>query len=248
MQKNIILSIIFSVVSSLVYSQDNEHKLYSKFQDIVYLKIAYEKYQYLSRSYPADSITLKVNSLHEQYKAHVDEVKKSPEIYLKYIKEQLRNKDTVSLNLRVLYKFLNFNDPSVMNYRTPYHYIKKNDLLKIVKYSFFDRNDDLLPEDFRGLPIIDIGDYNGYNEIKKGEFAKAVRFILKKIPLNKEEMTFVKSKQNPKSVVDIKKYLDKNGLNKESEEFIDWALEHLIADKDAKLSLAILEMNYLIIK
>ena len=248
MKKKIILVILISFISSLGYSQGNDRGPYSKFQCLISLKRDYERLQYLSRNYPLDSITLIANFTYERYKAQVAEIKKNPGIYLKYIREELKYKDTSNLNLRVLYKFLNFSDPSVMNYKTPYHYIRKRDFFKVIKYSLFDKDEDLLPEDFFELPVIDIDDYNGYNELKPNELRDAVRFILKKIPLNEKETTFVKSKQNPKAVVAIKVYLNKNGLNQESKDFIKWAINMLVTDVEAKLSLGILEMNYIAIK
>lgn len=229
---------------NLSYSQDSNRKLYSKFQDLVLLKRDYEKYLYYSINYPSDSITLKKNSIFELYNTQTEEIKKSPDIYLKYIKSELKKKDTSNLKLTVLYKFLNLNDPLVINNRTPYHYIKRNDFLKVIKYSLFDRNDDFLPTEFRGLPVINIDDYNGYNKLRPNEFKDAVKFILNKISCSKEEVAYIKSKQNPEAIVDIKKYLDKNGLNQESEKFIKWAIKILKTDKEGRYSLGILETIY----
>lgn len=94
MKKVLILLLLLIANTNLGYSQDSNRQLYSKFLNLILLKRDYEKYQYYAINYPADSIMLKKNLIFELYKAQIAEIKKSSDIYLKYIKSELERKDT----------------------------------------------------------------------------------------------------------------------------------------------------------
>ncbi|WP_158622638.1 hypothetical protein [Pedobacter sp. KBW06] len=113
------------------------------------------------------------------------------------------------------------------------YFIKKIDFYRVIEYSLFRRNDDLLPENFHGLPVVDEKNYKNKdaassNDFKPQELKLAVKFLLKNLLLTPEERRNIRKKEHAIVVMDIKKYLDENGCSPENKEFVKWAFKYLL--------------------
>ena len=208
----------------------NDHHIYAKFQYLLDLKWDYEKYK--NNYHKRDSVI-------GLYKNQTMIIKSAREIYLKHINSALRKNKTTLARETVYYKYV----PGTGEYFDKNWYkIKKIDLYRVIKYSLFKRNDEILPEDFRGLSVVNEKDYNGYDKNKRSDFKIATRFLMYNLPLATLEKKFIKNDYNQFYVLDMKKYLDKYGLNMENKEFIKWAIGYLI--KYPQFSLAYLDNAY----
>lgn len=224
--KKLYLFLLFVFVGSICKSNAQyltESQIPLEIHRLVLLKLDYEKFK--NRDKKRDSVLA-------LYKEQINKIKRGSDLYSKYIKTALRrDKDSLKRE-RIPYKYIS-GGQSI--YDVDEYVIKKIDLYRIIKYYLLEQNDELLPESFRGLPIIDEKSYNGYYNLKPGELKRAIKFIIATISLSKEEITFVKSERSPKAIMDIKEYIDANGLNPESEKFIKWAINYLTKNNSARL-------------
>ncbi|WP_316804103.1 hypothetical protein [Pedobacter nototheniae] len=230
--KQIILVIsLFLSITGHVHSQEiNGNSIDLEFQKLTDLKWDYERYK---------NNAPKRDTILTLYKSQVNKIKKSPEIYLKYIRRALKNDKARQGKETVYYKYV----PGTGEYiNKSWHRIKKIDLYRVIRYSLFKKDDEILPEDFRGLPVIREKDYNGYDEANRGDFKLACRLLLHHLPLTPQEIRFVKNDNNQLHVLDMKKYLDKYSLSEENKDFIKWAIDYLI--KYPKYSLVYLNNAY----
>lgn len=133
----------------------------------------------------------------------IDKIKKSPDIYLRYIKNSLK-KDKIKLTkdrLQYKYPLTDVNDLSL-------YLIKCIDFYRVIRYSFFKRNDDFLPVDFHGLPVVDENNYKPKYGSKPTGYKLALRFILDSASFNSTEKKMLRKAENPDVVMQIKEYLD----------------------------------------
>ena len=171
------------------------------------------------------------DSICYQYMALINKVKKSQKIYLNYINEALKNKSVSLTKEANLYK----NPGYAVQIDYDQYFIKTIDLYRVIKYSLFERNEDVLPEDFYNLKVIDLKNYHGYYE-PEPELRSAKRFILKNFDLTQQEIAFIKNKLNVKFIMDIKNFLDTWGMNDENKKFIKSAIATFVKDRGTSLS------------
>ncbi|QPH38530.1 hypothetical protein [Pedobacter endophyticus] len=170
------------------------------------------------------------DSLFYQYVSLIAKVKKSPEVYLTYINRVLKeNTDS----LRKQTTTYNNSIVTMLNRYNP-HSIKIIDLYRVIKYSLFERDDDYLPEDFRGLGVIDPKNYHGYYEPEPKRKA-AIKYIIKRFSLNAKEKKFLRDELNVGYVMDIKTFLDTCAQTTENEMFIRKSIAGFVKDKGAPL-------------
>lgn len=239
MKKLILIVIIcFSLVDWAGAQQPKEHEIYLELYKIIALKKDYEKYKSFNDTKRADSLLL-------MYKNQIEKVKKMPDIYLNYIKVSLSQKNDSLAKDFLPYKYMS-GLQSNLDFDS--YFIKKIDFYRVIEYSLFRRNDDLLPENFRGLPVVDEKNYKNKdaassNDFKPQELKLAVKFLLKNLSLTPEERRNLRKKENAIVVMDIKKYLDENGCSPENKEFVKWAFKQLIT-ADNQISLEQLDALY----
>ncbi|WP_147273597.1 hypothetical protein [Pedobacter chinensis] len=235
MKKFSLIIIAFFVVLAYANAQQIDYQhIDLEFQKLIDLKWDYERYK---------NNIQKRDSVFALYKNQSNKIKKAPEIYLSYIKLALKKDRVMPAKETVYYKYVSGTGEYI---NKSWHKIKKVDLYRVVRYSLFKRDDEILPEDFRGLPVIDEKDYNGYDKTKQGDFKIAIKFLLYNLQLTPQEIKFIKNDNNQLHVLDMKKYLDKYGLSTENKEFIKWAIDYLI--KYPKFSLAYLDNAYDVIR
>jgi len=230
--------ICFSLVDWAHAQQTEEHQIYLDLYKIIALKKDYEKYKSINDTKRADSLLL-------MYKNQIVKIKKMPEIYLNYIQVSLRQKNDSLAKDFLPYKYMS-GLQSNLDFDS--YFIKKIDFYRVIEYSLFKRNDDLLPENFRGLPVVDEKNYKNKDDsasydFKPHELKLAVKFLLKNLSLNCEDRRNIRKKNNANVVMDIKKYLDENGLSPENKEFVKWAFKQLIT-ADNQISLQQLDALY----
>lgn len=222
---------LFAISANANTQQSNEHLIYLAFQKLLDLKCNYEKHRN-SDSKRDSSLIL--------YKDQINKIKNSPDIYLKYINHALKNSNAQLIEEKLSYKCLSSTGGGYINSR--WYLIKKNDLYRVIKYSLFKRKDSILPENFRGLPVINEKNYNGYDKAKQGDFKIAIKFLLFNLALDTKEIRFIRNNDNQLHVLDMKKYLDRNGLSTENKEFVKWAIDYLM--RHPEVSLAYLDNVY----
>ncbi|RDC56931.1 hypothetical protein DU508_06945 [Pedobacter chinensis] len=169
--------------------------------------------------------TQKRDSVLLLYKNQSNKIKNSPEIYLNYINYALKNKKTQLSNESSPYKYIS---GLLSTYDKNSHFIKEIDLYRLIKYYLFKRNDELLPESFRGLPMVEEKNYIKQYTPKCGERRATIKFLKKNLSLTSAQLKFIKNRYNIKDITDMKKYLNENGLSSENKEFIEWAIDYLI--------------------
>ena len=177
------------------------------------------------------------DSICYRYMALINKIKKSQKIYLNYINKALKNKSVSLTKEANLYK----NPGLAVQMDYDQYYIKTIDLYRVIKYSLFERNEDVLPEDFYNLKLIDIKNYYGYYE-PEPKLKKAVKFILNNFSLTHQEVAFIKNKLNVKQVMDIKNFLDTNGMDEDNKKFIKEAISRFVNSRGK--SLAVLHWEY----
>jgi hypothetical protein len=200
----------------------NENQIDLDFQKLIELKVNYERYKGNKKG---DSI-LKI------YQGQINKIKESPNIYLNYIRITLKKNKSQLLTKSIAYKYITVVESNISLRK---HLIKEIDLFRVIRYSLFKRKDSILPTDFRGLPVVDEKNYNGYDKAKDGEYKIASKFLLHNLLLTQEEVKFVKNCDNQAHILSIKKYLDIEGLNEENEKFIKWAIDYLIKSPEVTL-------------
>ncbi|WP_410222269.1 hypothetical protein [Pedobacter sp.] len=201
------------------------------FQKLVTSKINYEKYNMIATQDPGEKNIKKRDSIYDLYKSQISHIKKNPDVYLKFINKMLRSENQQT-DETLPYRFI----PKTGGYvNLKWYEVKKNDFYRIIKYSLFKMDDSVLPENFRGLAIIDEKAYNGYDETKQEEFRLASKFLRLHLSLTKEEIKFVKNCDNQVHVLSIKQYLDKEGLNRDNVAFTKWAIDYLLKSPDVSL-------------
>ncbi|TKC10822.1 hypothetical protein FA048_11675 [Pedobacter polaris] len=214
--KKIILTIIYLIcLMNLAYAQKiSDNQISLDFQKLANLKVDFEKYR---------NNTIKKDSVLILYKDHINKIKKSPEIYLYYIKNSLKTDELKLTKERLQYKYplTDVNDLSQ-------YLIKWIDFFRVIKYSLFKKNDDLLPIDFRGLPVVDENNYKPKYGPKPSGHKLALRYLLDSVGFNSKEKKMLKKAENPDVVMQIKEYLDEKGLSLENKGFVKWALKQLI--------------------
>ncbi len=194
----------------------NDKQIIIEIQKLTRLKWDYEKFE--KRPQKRDSILV-------LYKNQINKIKKSPEVYLKYINYALKNQKIQLSKESSPYKYIS---EGLSVYDTKSHFIKEIDLYRIIKYYLFKRNDELLPESFRGLPVVDEKNYIKQYTPKPGERRTAIKYLKENMKLTPLQLKFIRNRNNIKDVTDMKKYLDENGLSLENKEFITWAIDYLI--------------------
>lgn len=239
MKKLIFMVIIcFSLVDWAVAQQSKENQTYSDLYKIIALKKDYEKYKSINDTKRADSLLL-------MYKNQIEKIKKSPDIYLNYIKVSLGQQNDSLAKDFLPYKY---RSGLQSNLDFDSYFIKKIDFYRVIEYSLFKRNDELLPENFRGLPVVDEKNYKNKDDpasddFKPQELKLAVKLLLKNLSLTPEEREDVRKKSNANVVMDLKKYLEENGWSPKNKEFVKWAFVQLITP-DNQISLEQLDALY----
>jgi len=201
-----------------------------KIQKVLSSKIAYEK---STENGSKNEIVLSA------YKKEIQEFKALGKAFAKFSKSISKDDNQLLLRESMQYKYFN---PLLSSINLKTIFIKKVDLYKLMRYSLFKKNDTILPENFRGLPVIDERNYNKYDQRKQAEFKIASTFLLKRLKLDRQQSRFLKNDINQAHVLNIKAYLDSEGYSSENLEFIKWALDSLI--KDPTVSLAYLDNVY----
>lgn len=194
--------------------QFTDDQIYLDFQNLAYLKVDYEKYR---------NNTTKKDSIFVLYKKQIDKIKKSPDVYLRYINRSLRD-DKIKLTKERLQYNYPLTDANNLNL----YIIKYIDFYRVIRYSLFKRNDDFLPVNFQGLPVVDENNYRPKYGPKSAEYKLALRYLLDSVGFDSKEKKKLKKAENPDVVIDIKKYLEENGLSSENKEFVKWALSQLV--------------------
>jgi hypothetical protein len=234
--KKIYLTFFFiMILQGLAYSQTlSSDQLDADVQKLITLKIAYES---------SRGNDIKRDAALKQYRSAVDKIKEPGKGYLKALKKAVK-KDRLSLSAESLpYKHLTVTEANISLRQ---HLIKKIDLYRVIRYSLFKNKDSILPENFRNLPIVDQKNYNKYDKAKVGDFKIASRFLLNNLSLTSTQSKFIRNGDNQSHVIDMKKYLDSDGLTDENKNFIKWAIDYLTTSPE--LSLAYLENVYQAVK
>lgn len=172
MKKEVLFVCVFMGLIGFVNAQKiSENQIAVDIQKIAELKVEYEKYRNNER---------KGDSIFNLYKWQIDKIKKSPKIYLSYINRALK-RNKIQLKDEVFpYKYLTVTEANVSLRR---HLIKKIDFYRVVKYYLYRKDKEILPEDFRGLKVVDEKNYNGYDKTKREDFKLAKKFLLSNLPL-----------------------------------------------------------------
>ncbi len=227
--------IILIVIALVTYVDIVNAQIYNKIQmdlniqKMIKLKVDFEKFRGSKKG----------DSIFKLYQGQINNIKDSSKVYLDFIKISLKKEKSRLLVETIAYKNLTVVESNISLRR---HLIKKIDLYNIIKYYLLKKNDSILPGDFRGLPVVDEKNYNGYDKNKTGEYKIAAKFLLNKLSLTHQEIKFIKNCDNQVYVLDIKKYLDTYGLNSENITFIKWAVSYLI--KYPGVSIAYLDNSY----
>ncbi|KQB99153.1 hypothetical protein [Pedobacter sp. Hv1] len=243
-QVSLIIIALFAIWSLGKAQPSNTNQIDLDFQKLVKLKCTYERYGLIaSQTSKIESLNMR-DSIFDLYKSQAYKIKTAPNIYLKHINHVLKNDKNLSTEETLPYKYMSVTGGGYINSR--WYLIKKIDLYRVIKYSLFKKKDSILPQDFRGLPVVNEKNYNGYDKTKQGDFKSAFRFLLHNLSLSTQEVKFIKNNDNQIHVLDMKKYLDKNGLSIVNKNFITWAINYFI--KDPKVSLAYLDNVYEVIR
>jgi len=228
--RKIFLIIALSLISTVVLAQDTIGRDLRK---LAHLKLWCELYGI----YPNQKIfsnrekgKASRDSLFYQYVALIAKVKKSPEVYLTYINKVLKENTDSLRKQQMFYK----NPYRTILYQYDPYSIKIIDLYRVIKYSLFEHDDDYLPEDFRGLGVIDPKNYHGYYEPEPKREA-AIKYIIKRFSLNAKEKKFLRDELNVGYVMDIKNFLDTCAQTTENEMFIRESIAGFVKDKGAPL-------------
>lgn len=219
--------VIFTLLGASIWAkaqENKEHQIYLELEKLAKLKYDSEKYE---RNDVKRDTTLAL------YKTHLNKIKKSPEVYLKYINDALKSNKAQISEEKISYKYMPTTGGGYFNPR--WYRIKRSDFYRVIRFSLFKRNDDVLPKDFRGLPVIDEKNYNGYDKAKRSDFKIASRYLLQNLTLAAQDVAFIKNDNNQMHVLDMKKYLDEYGLNEENKEFIKWAIDYIIESPEVSL-------------
>ena len=200
-------------------------------QKLVKLKINYEKYNIIATQDSGKKNIKKRDSVYDLYKSQIFCIKTNPDVYLKFIKNIIRN-DRQQHNVKLPYRFIP-NSGSYIN--LSYYEIYKNDFYKVIKYSLFKRKDSILPTEFRGLPVVDEKKYNGYDKNKRTEFKIASKFLFSNLSLTISQIKFINNCDNQVHTLSMKRYLDTSGVSEENKEFIKWAIDYLIKSPEVTL-------------
>ncbi|WP_316848592.1 hypothetical protein [Pedobacter psychrodurus] len=218
MKKNILAFILFFVWAAPINAQKHTDNQASKdIWRILLLKINYEKFEKSKKIDQRDSVL-------SLYKDDVAKLKESPNLYLNFIENELKNKKNQLKKEFLPYKYghnLHFT------HDTGGYYIKKIDLYKVIKYSLFKKGDSLLPENFLEIPVVDKHNYVIKYKPKRGERSSALSYLRKNFSLSKAELEIINDKNNTKSIIEMKKWLDKYGSNNDEKKFIKWAINYL---------------------
>jgi len=225
MKKILMLKIFMLTLIGTAFGQLPDRGYFDQeIEKVLNSKIAYEK---SSPSSPKNAAFLSI------YKKEIQEFKTLRKAFLKFYRSLPKEKSEPLFKESVQYKYFN---PLLSNINFKTVFIKKTDLYSLIKYSLFKKNDSILPENFRGLPIVDERNYNKYDKSRQAEFKAASNYLLKTLKLNRQQSRFIKNDINQRHVLDIKAYLDLEGYSTENQEFITWALISLIQDPTVSLS------------
>jgi hypothetical protein len=220
--------VILNIASAQQFNRDTVDV---RLQKLIKLKINYEKYKMAAIQDSNELNIIKRDSICNLYKKHVYNIKSSPNIYLKFINNIIRN-DSQQHNVKLPYRFIP-NSGSYIN--LSYYEIYKNDFYKVIKYSLFKRKDSILPTEFRGLPVVDEKKYNGYDKNKRIEFKIASKFLFSNLSLTIRQIKFINNCDNQVHTLSMKRYLDTGGVSEENKEFIKWAIDYLIKSPEVTL-------------
>lgn len=217
----------------LTYAQQLNNAQFSmEIKKLSWLKWQFEEFTAKKRWVNADSVLI-------LYKEQISKLKENQKEYLKYMRIAIRySKDTLKTK-SIPYKYSSFSGI----YDPKFHLIKDIDLYRVVRYSLFKRNDDMLPTDFRGLPIVDENNYKPKYAPKPAGYKLALRFLLDSAGFNSNEKKMLRKVENPDVVMQIKEYLDEKGLTIENIEFVKWALEQLVSPNN-NINIVVLEALY----
>jgi len=210
-------SLFFVLITSTNAQKHNDSQIYMDIWKILLLKINYEKLKKNKNIDQQDSVL-------SLYRDNVVNLKKSPNVYLSFIENELRNNKDQLKKEFIPYKYghnLHFT------YDTGGYYIKKIDLYRVIKYSLFEKSDSLLPENFLEIPVVDKHNYVIKYKPKPGERKEALNYLKQNFSLNTKELGIIYDKNNTKSIIEMKAWLDKYGLNDDERKFIKWAINYL---------------------
>lgn len=225
------ITVIFITILKCVFAQPpDKTKILIEIQKLTQLKWDYEKYK--GHTQKRDSVLI-------LYKSQVNMIKNLPDIYLTYINYALKHNKEELTKESAPYKYVS---GLLSVYDSKSHFIKVIDLYRIIKYYLFKKDEELLPESFRGLPVVDEKNYIKQYTAQPGERRATIKFLKRNLSLTSKEVKFIKNSNNIKDITDMKKYLLKNGLSLENKEFIKWAIDYLI--KRSWVSLGWLENVY----
>ena len=209
--------------------QLSNNQIYLDFERLAYLKVDYEKYR---------NNTAKKDSILVLYQKQIDKIKKSPDVYLRYINRSLRND-----KLELTKKRLQYNYPLTDANNLNMYFIKYIDFYRVIRYSIFKRNDDFLPVNFQGLPVVDENNYKRKYGPKTVEYKLALRYLLDSVGFDSVEKKILKKAEDPDIVYQIKEYFDEKGFSAENKEFAKWALKQLVLPNN-NMSIGLLDAVY----
>lgn len=230
-KKYLLFALSISISGCAIAQSLNKQTIDLDFKKLLELKINYEKYNIIATQSREEKNIKKRDSIYDIYKGQISRIKKQPDVYLSFINETLKSENQQA-NETFPYRFIPKTGKHI---NLKWYEIKKKDYYRVIKYSLFKLNDSILPENFRGSPIIDEKTYNGYDKTKQKEFKLASKFIRLNISLTKEENKFIKNDNNQVHVLSIKQYLDDEGLNQDNVAFIKWAINYLLKSPDVSL-------------
>ena len=145
-----ILVLVLLFLCHFTYSQSPDQDPIGKdLHRLISLKYQYEK---LSRSaqYNSSKYSEEKEEKLKAYVAHTEKIKNKPDVYLRYIESEVHNPG-LAKGPRIPYNhFIATHD-----FNPDYYLITLRDFYLVVKYTLFERDEDLLPEKLDGIPLTD---------------------------------------------------------------------------------------------
>lgn len=156
-----ILSITLLFVCQLCFAQKSDDLIAKEISTLASLKYTYEKNKDFAKYRPS-KFAAKKEEAYAAYKKQIKIIKNNPEV-LRYIERVIDNPE---LGKRIASPYYYFN--SIHPFNPAYYYLSKLDYFRVIKYSLFDKDQDMLPEDLDGIPGLDRPkDVSPYPELQK---------------------------------------------------------------------------------
>jgi hypothetical protein len=144
------LSILLLLLCHFAYPQRPEEDSVAKdLRRLASLKYQYEKLSRSAKYNPTKYLAEKEEKLNA-YAAYTRKIKNNPDVYLRYIENEVKNPDLAKARRLPYNHFIATHD-----FNPDYYLITLRDFYLVVKYSLFEGNQDLLPEKLDDIPLID---------------------------------------------------------------------------------------------